>query len=159
MASHKLQSHAMSGVFVFLILGMFAVMSTVMVLLGAKVYQGTNQRTGVNNNARVASSYLRSMLRSDDEAGALRVETVDGIETVALLNTYDGEDYVTRLYVYDGTLREWFNDAAEPFEPEVGEEVCPAEAMTAVIDGRLLTIRVLMDGEWSEVHYAMRAAE
>ena len=159
MSSRKLQSHAMSGVFVFLILGMFAVMSTVMVLLGARVYQGTSERMGVHSSARAASSYLRSMLRSDDEAGALRVETVNGVETVALRSVYDGTEYVTRLYVHGGMLREWFNEAEEPFEPETGEEVCPAEALTASVDGRLLTVRVQMNGEWTEVHYAMRSAE
>lgn len=37
MISKKPPSHAISGVFVFLVLGIFAVFSTVMVLLGARV--------------------------------------------------------------------------------------------------------------------------
>ncbi|MBR6028589.1 MAG: DUF4860 domain-containing protein [Clostridia bacterium] len=157
MPLRKLQNHAMSGVFVFLILGMFAVISTVMVLLGAKVYRATAERSGVHNSARITSSYLRSMLRADDEAGVLKVETVDGVETIALLNTYDEDSYITRLYVYDGMLREWFTDATLPFEPENGEPVCEAEAMTASIEGQLLTIRIRVDGEWSEVYYALKA--
>ena len=37
-------SHAISGVFVFLLLGIFAVFSTVMVLLGARAYKGAADR-------------------------------------------------------------------------------------------------------------------
>ena len=38
-------SHAISGVFVFLLLGVFAVFSTVMVLLGAKAYRAAAARS------------------------------------------------------------------------------------------------------------------
>ena len=36
--------HSMQGVFVFVLLGLFAVMSTLMVLLGAQMYRGTVDR-------------------------------------------------------------------------------------------------------------------
>lgn len=147
----------MSGVFVFLLLGLFAVFATIMVLMGAKAYRSTAAQSGVHNAARITSSYLRSMLRADDEAGALRVETVNGVETIALTNVYDDEIYVTRLYVYDGMLREWFTSAEEAFEPENGEIVCAADALTAEIDGKLLIIHVQTDGEWNDVYCALRA--
>jgi hypothetical protein len=161
-------SHTISGVFVFLLLGLFAVFSTVMVLLGAKAYRSAVERTGVHNTARINTAYIRTMLRADDEASVFFVETIDGtvtengeehtipVQTIALHNDY-GEDYVTRIYVYNGNLREWFTRASTPFRPDQGEVVCPADELDARLDGNLLTVRVRVGDEWSEVYLSLRA--
>ena len=154
----KMTPHAMSGVFVFMLLGLFAVFSTLMVMFGVRAYRSAAELSGVHGRSRIASAYLRSMARGSDEDGALRIETVDGVETVTLLSSYDDEEYVTRLYVYDGYLREWFTEASEPFEPENGETVCEADAMTAELEGNLLIVSVETDGAWSTVCCAVRAA-
>ena len=169
MTRQKAPSHVISGVFVFLLLGLFAVFSTVMVLLGAKAYRAAVERTGVHNISRINTAYIRTMLRADDEAGVFALETTEGIvseageermlslETISLYNTYDEEEYVTRIYVYDGSLREWFTDAATPFRPAEGEIVCPADELTATIRNNLLEIRVREGEEWSTVYLALRA--
>ena len=154
----RLTPHAMSGVFVFLLLGLFAVFSILMVMFGVRAYRSAAELSGIHGRSRIASAYLRSMLRGNDGEGALRLETVDGVDTVTLLSSYDGEEYVTRLYVYDGYLREWFTEASEPFEPENGETVCEADAMTAELNGELLTVSVETDGTWGTVCCAVRAA-
>ena len=149
----KLSSHAVSGLFVFLLLGVFAVFSTVMVLLGVKAYRGAVERTEAHNASRISSAYIRSMLRSDDEAGAFSLESCEGVvgepgaeqsvtvDTLTLRNDY-GEAYITRIYVYDGFLREWFTRASEPFHPDRGEIVCPADEMTVESTGSLLTVHL-----------------
>ena len=176
MSKRTAQPHAISGVFVFLVLGVFAVFSTVMVLLGARAYKSTADRAAEHNSYRVASAYLRSMIRGDDEDQALRVEEVTGVvlpedgedetaqpqevrlTTVALRNVYDDEEYVTRLYVFDGMLREWNTEADVEFEPAYGESVCPMEEMTAELNGQLLQIRLRNREGWTQVDIALRAA-
>ena len=81
-------NHAISGVFVFLLLGIFAIFSTLMVVMGAKAYRGMVERSVTHNSARVASSYIRTMLRSNDESGVLRVEEVNGVPTITMENDY-----------------------------------------------------------------------
>ncbi|MBQ9264370.1 MAG: DUF4860 domain-containing protein [Clostridia bacterium] len=154
----KARTHAISGVFVFLLLGIFAVFSTVMVLLGAKAYKGSADRAADHNAARIAAAYVRSMVRSDDEAGALRVEDQNGVTTVAMENVYDDETYITRIYVCDGMLREWFTDAETEFEPENGEAVCLADEMTAAMENGLLTIQLRNADAWTRVEIALRSA-
>jgi len=154
----KAPSHAISGVFVFLLLGIFAVFSTVMVLLGARAYKSTQDRAEAHNASRIAAAYMRSMVRYDDEADAVRLEEVNGIGTVTLLNEYDGDPYVTRLYVYDGMLREWFTAEEAEFEPENGEAVCAADEMTAELSDHLLTVRLRNEDEWTQVSIALRSA-
>ena len=150
--------HAVSGAFVFLLLGLFAVFSTVLVLLGARAYRSISARSSVNDNSRMASSYLRSMLRADDALDAVSLETEEGVETIAMRRTYDGEEYITRIYVYDGMLRELFTDAGMEFEPENGEPVCSADALTAEMLDGILKVGIQNGDTWTQVNIALRAA-
>ena len=152
-------SHAISGVFVFLLLGIFAVFSTVMVMLGAKAYKGSVDRLEAHNRVRIAPAYVRSMVRADDEQGVVSVEEIAGVTAVTMLNTYDDESYVTRIYCLDGQLYEWFTGAENEFVPEEGEAVCPCDGMTASLSGPLLTVNLLSDGQWTPVCIALRAGQ
>ena len=151
-------NHAISGVFVFLLLGIFAIFSTIMVVMGAKAYRGMVEKADVHNSIRVASSYIRTMLRSNDEAGVLRVEDVNGVQTITMENDY-GDIYVTRIYLYDGKLREWFALAEIPFEPANGETVCSLDTMQAELKDGLLHVVVSEHGTEMEIDYAPRTAE
>ncbi len=151
-------NHAISGVFVFLLLGIFAIFSTIMVVMGAKAYRGMVEKADVHNSIRVASSYIRTMLRSNDETGVLRVEDVNGIQTITMENDY-GDIYVTRIYLYDGKLREWFALADIPFEPANGETVCSLDTMQAELKDGLLHVVVSEHGTEMEIDYAPRTAE
>lgn len=151
-------SHAILGVFVFLLLGIFAVLSTVMVMMGVKAYKNTVEQLETHNGARIAPAYMRSMVRADDERNVVSVEEIAGVTAVTMRNEYDDEAYVTRIYCCDGRLYEWFSDAENAFVPEEGEAVCACGGMTAVIADGLLSIRLLSGGEWISVDIALRAS-
>ena len=154
----RLIPHSVSGVFVFFLLGIFALFGTAMVLLGVQAYRRTAAAGGVHHVSRITSSYLRSMVRGGDAADGLRLEEWEGTPVIRLAGYYDGEEYATRLYVWEGYLRESFTWAGEPFEPASGDEVCEAEAMEASLEGELLHVRVLNAGAWQDVDIALRAA-
>ena len=151
-------SHSISGVFVFLRLGIFAVFSTVMVLLGARAYKATSERTTSHNDSRIASAYMRSMVRSGDETDSVLLEDMDGVQVITLCNVYDGDTYTTRLYAYGGMLRELFTEADIEFEPENGEPVCSADALTAEMLDGILKVGIQNGDTWTQVNIALRAA-
>ena len=151
-------SHAISGVFVFLLLGVFAVFSTVMVLLGARTYKATSERTQEHNAGRVAAAYVRSMVRADDRDNVIRMEEVGGVQAVTMQYEYDGEQYLTRLYAYDGSLRELFTAAEFEFDPEQGEPVCSLEGLTGEMSPGLLTLHLTDNGAETTVSIALRCA-
>ncbi len=153
----KQVQHTISGVFVFLLLGIFAVFGTVMVLLGAKVYRSISEVSGFHNQSRITSSYLRSMVRADDETDTLFIEELNGTSVITMRNVWDDEAYVTKIYVYDGMLREWFASEELPFEPENGEEICAAEDLQAELEPHMLNIRIMTGGVWRNVNIALRA--
>ena len=174
----KLKPHAISGVFVFLLLGVFAVLSTVMVLFGANAYKNSGSRIEEHNAGRILAAYARTRVRSCDEEGSVRVENVKGT-----LTSYDDEDHeiieetdeikcltlviyrdeeetvVDRIYVYNGCLMERMQDESEPFEPDRGMIVCEADAMDVSIENGLLTVILDAGGETLSADVALRSAE
>lgn len=143
--------HTVSGTFVFLLLGIFAVLSTGMVLLSVQAYHSAEERSGEHNGARILSSYVRSMLRAED--GYADVYTIPGEESdqLVLEHDYDGDIYLTRIYCSGGKLREWFYHGDTPFVPEEGEVVCDAQELRAEEeDGRIMVWIQSPEGEWYE---------
>ncbi len=150
--------HGMQGAFIFVLLGLFALMSTLMVLLGAQMYHATVDRSEYNNVNRVMGAYVRSMIRSLD-SGEVSVEEPGGIPAVALKETWEGEQYVTWIYQYDGALYEQYTDMEDEFNPERGTEICPANSLSAELEDGLLTVRLTnRDDEPCTVRVALRCA-
>ena len=152
--------HSMQGVFVFVLLGLFALMSTLMVLLGAQMYRGTVDHAERNNERRVLGAYVRSMVRAEDAKGAVTVDEVDGTPLVALYEEIEGKQYVTWIYAYDGSLYEQFTDAEYAFDPAAGTPICPVNSFAAELDGGLLTMEMVdAEDEPCTVQVALHCAE
>ena len=158
--NHKTVQHSMQGVFVFVLLGFFAVMSTLMVLLGAQMYRNTVDRAAANNEDRVLGAYVRSMIRAEDAADAMETGEYDGVKTLAMREDLDGEVYVTWLYCYDGQLYEWFTSDDGYFNPESGTAICPAQRFEPRLENGLLTVDMTNGkGGQETVCVALRCAQ
>lgn len=133
--------HAIANVFVFLLLGLFAVMGTVEVLFGALSYRSIVARSETDSVQWLVSSTIRHKVRAADRAGQIAVETLDGVD-VLVLGDPDNQ-CVTYLYTCDGELRELYLEAGEPFDPEMGEMIRDGVAGFSLwMDGQELTIEI-----------------
>ena len=117
--------HSVSGLFIFLLIGMYALFSLLLVLIGVKVYRNVVQSTERNAELRTTIGYLSGRLRATDGVVELRQE---GDYTVMCIANALGEaDYETRIYYMDldgddhDGLYEEVVDKTEPFDPEMGE--------------------------------------
>lgn len=157
----KTVQHGMQGVFVFVLLGLFAVMSTLMVLLGAQMYRNTVDYAEQNNEDRVLSAYVRSMVRADDAAESVSVEEHEGVSGTLALRERIGEDeYVTWLYCYEGMLYEQFTSREDEFDPAGGTAICEAQSFEPRLEGSLLTVEMADGrGEPCEVRVALNCAQ
>lgn len=123
----RAHGHVISGAFVFLLLGVFAIASTLMVLLSAQFYRATVEQTRIHNRQRVLCSYLMNVVRGNDAADAVRVTDMDGLDVLVFGSDVGDVRYETRIYCYAGYLREWFAAADQEFEPDYGEKICAAQ--------------------------------
>ena len=159
MASGRKTQHSMQGAFIFVLLGLFALMSTLMVLLGAQMYRATVDNSERNNQGRVLSAYVRSMARAYDTADSVSVQKLGDITALAFTEVDEGETYVTWIYQYEGRLYEQFTDLVEDFSPARGTEICEANSFEPSVENCLLNVK-MTDGadQPCEVKLALRCA-
>ena len=149
--------HAIAGVFVFLLLGVFAVFSTMLVLVGAQAYRATTERTESHSLDRTLYTYMLNTLRGDDASGVVSLRNENGIDMVAISYDYGMEIMEKRVYCYDGYLRESLTSTAYEFDPAAGEQICEATDFRAEMSGDLISIELTgPDGEPRTVEAVLR---
>ena len=141
------RAHSISGAFVFLLLGVFAVFSTVMVVLTAQLYKSTVNRTETHTQQLILSSYIMNTVHAADQAQAISVGTYDGQD--ALIITWRGDEweedetvYQTMVYSYDGKLYELLTDSESEPEAGNGESVCEVQSFCPTLDQGMLRVEM-----------------
>ena len=138
----KEQKRKADTVLVLLLFGVFAVCILSVLLTSAEAYRRLADRDETSYDRRVASHYLSTRVRQGDEAGSVAVETFDGVDALVLREEINGEVYETRVYCYEGYLRELFASAEENFAAGDGEQILEAEAMTLALEDQTLTAEI-----------------
>ena len=131
------------GVFVFALLAMFAVLSLLVVIIGARAYKGINADSDKAYASRTGMSYLVGKVRGADEAGMVSVVQQDGAAVLVLGGLYGGERYNTYIYCDGKSVLEYFANANQAFSAGFGEEILPAEALAFQLQGNLLSIHLV----------------
>ena len=150
-------SHTIAGVFVFLLLGVFAVFSTMLVLFGAQAYRSITERSAEHEADRTLYAYVLNSLRGEDAAGTVGLRSENGMDMVTVAYDDFGESFEKRMYCYDGYLRELLIPAESEFNPAAGEQICEASDFQAQINGNLITIEMTgADGEPHTVETILR---
>ena len=132
--------HAIAGVFVFLLLGVFALFSTMLVLIGAQAYRATTAHSEEHGAARTLYAYVYNTVRGDDVAGIIETREEQGIDVLAVHYEFDDESYIKRVYCWEGNLRELLTSAKAEFTPAAGEVISPLEEFEAKLTNGLLTV-------------------
>ena len=151
------RGHTIAGVFVYLLLGVFEVVSTMLVLVGAQAYRATTEHAEAHNPDRTLYAYMLNSLRGDDNAGTIELRSEEGIDLLAVSYDYGWEVLEKRIYCYDGYLRELLTSPEYEFVPGNGEQICEAETFRAQLSGDLITIELTCaDGETREINAVLR---
>ena len=146
---------------VLLVFGVFALCVAAVLLTGGRAYQTLTQRGSQANSRRVAVRYITTRFQ---QAPAVGVEDFCGLQALTSREEINGKTYITRVYCYEGTIRELFSAAGAQVTPGDGEIVLEAEKLTFSQKDSLLTAELtLLDGsskrvllylpEWKERQY------
>ncbi len=97
---------------------------------GDRALQCGRGQPDANREARAALSYLAARVHAADAAGAVSVG--EGPEGAALLlrENADGETYETRIYLYEGALREEYGTADDALDPQDSERIVDAKSFS-----------------------------
>ena len=154
----------MQNVFVLLLLAVFAVLSTLLVLMGAQVYRSTVARAAATNDKRIISAVVRSAVWAQD-GGEILIEEYPELDitTLCIVNNYDGDRYFKRLYCApdeDGVRYLWesFTSEDREFTGQNGETLCELDDFRPSLDGSMLTVALRApDGTQKTIRLALRA--
>lgn len=140
-----------------LLLAVFAVSILLVLLKGASIYRRLTVRDEDTWEARTAASYIATRLRQENRLDALAVEDLDGLPALTLGL---GEEYLTRLYCYDGALWELYSPAELTMSPEDGERLMDLQAMELELSGDLLQVELTTPaGSVRHMTLALRGGE
>ena len=145
---------------VLMLFGVFAVCILSVLMTGADAYRRLSQRDQTGYDERTASQYLATRVRQADRLGGVDVDSFQGVDALILTEEIEGEVYETRVYCYDGYLRELFAAAGGDFYPEDGEKILAANGLTFSRDGRILTAELLDGaGQLRQITLYLRSGE
>lgn len=133
------------GVFVFALLAAFALLSLIVVVVGARSYRMINDTAEQAFVSRTGMSYLVGKVRGADASGQLAIRDENGMDVLTLGQTIEGARYVTYIYCDGTTVREYFARDDIAFSPDYGETIFSASELTLSLSGSLLTIQIVDD--------------
>lgn len=145
-----------SGLLAFVMLAVFAISILSVLLTGAEVYSRLTEDTAANHARRVAEQYLATRLRQGDGTYA---EDFGGVSALIFPEDVGGTTYITRIYCYEGWLRELYTAEAGEFSPADGEKLLEMEALSVIIEDDLVMLTfALPGGETGQVLSSIRGA-
>ena len=131
-----------TGLLALTVFAVFALCVVLVLLSGAQVYRGLTERGEENFASRTAARYLTTRIR---QAESVTVGDFEGCQALVIPEQIDGTTYLTRVYVYDGHLRELYCAENADLQPRDGEKVLPAEVLEVTLRDGLLTME--LDGQ------------
>lgn len=147
-----------TGIAALLVLAVFAVGILSVLLGGAGIYERLTRRDQCAFQRRTAAQYLATKVRQSE--GTPQVEKFSGTDALVLSQVIDGKVYVTRIYCWDGWLRELFTAADGAFSPEDGEKILPMAELSVSVEQKIfaLTLREA-DGTETALRFACRLGQ
>lgn len=106
---------------------MIVILSVMIIFIGKDIYTGINLDRESNYHKRVSLSYIANKIRQNDQEDRVRIEELNGRNSVVIDETYDDESFKTWIYYYDGGLYEMFGDKDMQFNPEDGLRILDIE--------------------------------
>lgn len=145
--------HNIDSLAALLLFAVFAACVLAVLLTGARAYRDITQRDRDAYNARIAAQYVAQRVRQADSLYGVAVEDFGGVQALVL---GAGEEYVTRVYCYDGALMELYCPADGSFGPEDGDKVVEASEMSLSMEDGVLDIVVRTPGGNGEPYRSSR---
>jgi len=110
------KKHQTNMLFALLVYSMFAILSLMLVLLGAQVYKRVINESDTRNSIRMTLSYVSNKIRAGDEMDKISIKEKNGTPILVISEEFDDVDLFTDevvrtkidtlIFFYEGELRE-----------------------------------------------------
>ncbi len=138
---YKRANGAISSFFILSVLSIFAILSLLLVMIGANAYKKIVKDTDENNKIRASLTYVANKVRQNDELGAIAVQKIDEINALTIDTVYSDKPYRTYIYFYDDGIYESFLNKETQFKPDQGTKMVSTENFVIYKDGNSLSLK------------------
>ncbi len=153
-------NHSISGLFAFVLIGLFTLFALMIIVSGVQSYRGMADGARLASQQRLALGYVSGKLRASGDRGSVSIREESGVKLLVITEDADGEQYETRIYFADNSLREQFCTPDLPFDPEDGDPITSLPGFTFSRTGNLVTLKAFLTGGGeAEAFVALRAGE
>lgn len=154
------REHSVSGLFAFVLVGLFTLLSLTIILASIRSYRAMGDSARFVTQERIALGYVSGKLRASGDQKNVSFREEQGIKLLVIRDEADGETYETRIYSEGGILFEQFCDVSVPFSPDDGERIASLPGFTFYGEGARIILRAhLSDGTVAVTSVALRAGE
>ena len=133
----KQKSFRITQVMALLCLTVFALCLLLVLLSGASCYRALVERSEASYARRTALQYLTTRVR---QAERVHIGELEGCEALILEEELDGECYTTRVYCYEGWLRELYTVPGAELPARAGTPILETGELSLRQEGSLLTV-------------------
>lgn len=114
-------------IFVLVIFCIFAASVLISLMFGGIVYKNTTDKANEKYDENICLSYIWMKVKNSDALDSVYIDTFYDLSVLCLDEEYDGITYQTRIYLYDGWVRELFSELGLEFNPETGDRIISAD--------------------------------
>lgn len=154
------RGNSVVGIFAMALFGLFAASVLMVLMLGAKSYQGLVTTTKESYEERICLQYIATKVSHYSGDGAVSVTQFGDGGALVLKETLDGWDYVTYLYLHDGQVKELFCEADVELGPDAGFAIMDVEGLTiGLSQENLLYLTCTGSGGTAELYLEIQDGE
>ena len=122
----------------FLLFFLFACCMFFVLISGAKSYKNVTAIMEEQFSINTCISYVTAKVRHYDSEGAVIIGKIGDTDALLLKEMIDGEEYLTYLYCYDGSLMELFCSADMEVFPIEGQKIMELDSLELSTDDDLI---------------------
>lgn len=138
----KQKNHVVDLLFSLALFCVFAASALIIVIMGADVYQKSVNDMNRNSTIRTSLSYLSEKIHQNDAENGIRIDQLNDLPSLVLIQNLNGETYETWIYAYDGMLCEIMTDLENGFTPEEGQPILEIGSFSLEQNGSRIILTV-----------------
>jgi hypothetical protein len=124
-----MKKHSLDLVVVVTLFFVYAACALLLCVIGAEVYRTTAATMQKNYDQRTSVLYIAEKVRQNDLDGTVRVDRVDDVDALVLIEKQSGRDYETWLFVKNQVLYEGLFAPGATIDVKLCQPIMPMEAL------------------------------
>ena len=126
------KKHFIDILFIILLIGIFALSSVMLTILGVKAYR-SSAADDFAESTNTAALFFAQKIRQCEDKSTIKTEKLRDTRALTMETDSEKGAIKTWLFVYDGYLRELTSINSMSASPEFGQQILPMKAVDFII--------------------------